>query len=69
MGSKKKFTPAERQAWHNEMSKKGTDLIPTTSTIHLFDYQKVFRFIFKNKKTKKGKEISHKNDRLGKGFK
>ena len=45
------------------------DLIPTTSTIHPFDYRKVFRFIFKNKKTKKGKEISHKNDRLGKGFK
>ena len=46
------------------------DLIPTTSTIHPFDYQKVFRFIFKGKSTSKSsKKIAENNSRLGQKFK
>ena len=36
MESKKKYTPAERQAWHNEMSKKGATKFDTKTGEKVF---------------------------------
>lgn len=47
---------------------RDSDLTPTTSTIHPFDYKKVFKFIFDNKKTKVGKDLIKLNNYKGRKY-
>ena len=48
---------------------KDKDLQETSSTIHPFDYKKVFKFIFHNKSSKKRKDTSNNNLAKGKKYK